>query len=340
MTPLVSILLPMRDAAATLEPALASVARQTLREWECVVVDDGSRDEGLEIARRFAERDPRYRIVAGERRGLVASLNEGLALCRAPWVARMDADDWMHRDRLAAQRSWLEAHPELEAVGCRVRLFPRRGLTQGRRAYARWLDSLDDATAIHRDRFVECPLPHPTWMVRRETLAGLGYRDLGWPEDYDLMLRLLARGPCVGSVPRRLLGWRDRPDRLSRTDPRYGLDRFTACRAHHLSRDFLCDPRDPDARRPFVLWGHGSTGRALRRTLVGLGHRLEAIIEVHPRRIGNRIHGAPVLPPAALEDRTLGPIVVSVAGARPRGEIRSRLAASGRREGIDFVCAA
>lgn len=101
--PAVSVLLPARDAAATLAASLRSVRRQRFTDWECVVVDDGSTDDTGGIARSLASADPRFAIVSTGRDGLVAALNAGLARCRAPLVARMDADDVMHRDRLGAQ---------------------------------------------------------------------------------------------------------------------------------------------------------------------------------------------------------------------------------------------
>jgi GT2 family glycosyltransferase len=332
--PRVSVLLPVWNAGATLETALRSVARQTEPDFECLIVDDGSTDDSAGIADGFARRDRRFRLLQRPHEGLVASLEAGLDVARAPLVARLDADDWMRRDRLTKQIAVLDEQPGLEAVGSGVRIFPRRELRDGRRAYERWLNALDSPERIWRERFVECPVAHPALMVRRERLATLRYRDRGWPEDYDLMLRLLRDGPVVGTVPQRLIGWRDGPTRVSRTDPRFGLDRFTACRAWHLSRDFLTDAPE------YLLWGHGATGKALRRELETLGHRPKAIVEVHPRRIGNRIAGAPVVPITALEERPPYPLVVSVAGSGPRGEIRARLHAYGYREGIDYVCAA
>lgn len=336
MTPRVSILLPVFDAGETLATALASILRQRETRWECVVVDDGSRDGSLAIARSFAEGDPRFRVVGRPHAGLVSALNAGAALCRAPLVARMDADDWMHRDRLALQCDLLDRDPGLDAVGCFVRSFPRASLKDGSRRYEAWLGSLADPFAIWRDRFVECGVAHPTLVIRRDRLAELAYRDTGWPEDYDLVLRLLARGPRVGVVPRRLLGWRHGENRTSRRDGRYALDRFTACRAHFLARDFLA------GRADYVLWGHGQTGRALRRALEREGCRARAIVEVHPRRIGQTIGGAPVVPPEALaEDRAPRlPLIASVAGAGPRAQIREALARWGYRDGVDFVCAA
>ncbi|MFO0690145.1 MAG: glycosyltransferase family 2 protein [Myxococcota bacterium] len=336
MNPRVSILLPVFDAGETLATALESIRRQREARWECVVVDDGSRDDSLAIARAAAERDPRIHVVARPHEGLVAALDAGAALCRAPLVARMDADDWMHRDRLALQCDLLDRERELDAVGCFVRSFPRASLGQGDRRYEAWLRSLADPVAIWRDRFVECGIAHPTLVIRRARLAELAYRDTGWPEDYDLVLRLLAKGPRVGVVPRRLLGWRHGENRTSRRDPRYALDRFTACRAHYLARDFLGDRRD------YVLWGHGQTGRALRRALEREGCTARAIVEVHPRRIGQTIGGAPVVAPEALAHDSAPrlPLIASVAGEGPRAQIRTALTALGYRDGIDFVCAA
>ena len=123
--PVVSVLLPAFDAGATLEAALRSVARQREERWECVVVDDGSRD-GLtgEVARSWAGRDARFRVVETPHRGLVAALNTGIGHCRGHYVARMDADDLMHSRRLSAQLALLESRPELQAAGCHVRFFP------------------------------------------------------------------------------------------------------------------------------------------------------------------------------------------------------------------------
>jgi glycosyltransferase involved in cell wall biosynthesis len=335
--PRVSILLPVWNAGKTLATALRSLERQREGDWECVLVDDGSSDDSLAIAEGIAARDPRIRVVPRRHEGLVAALNAGADLCRAPLVARMDADDWMHRDRLALQCELLDREPGLDAVGSFVRSFPRATLQAGSRRYEAWLHSLTSPVALWRDRFVECPIAHPTLMIRRERLQALSYRDCGWPEDYDLLLRLLARGPRVGVVPRRLLGWRNGDDRASRRDPRYALDRFTACRAWYLSRDFLNGSQD------YVLWGHGPTGRALRRALESRGHCPAAIVEVHPRRLGQTIHGAPVLSPDALaaspELRRL-PLIASVAGATPRAQIRAALESLGYRDGTDFVCAA
>src|SRR5689334_10079457 len=111
--PVVSVLLPVWNAAATLPAALRSVARQSLPSLECVVVDDGSNDATSAVAASFAEVDARFRVVSQPRAGIVAALNVGLDACRGRYVARMDAEDLMHRDRLRLQVEALEAEPHL-----------------------------------------------------------------------------------------------------------------------------------------------------------------------------------------------------------------------------------
>jgi len=332
--PVVSVLIPARDEEDTLPSCLVSVARQTLRRWECVVVDDGSRDSTPEIVDRFRGRDPRFRLVRGSGTGLVEALRTGVSACQGRIVARMDADDLMRRDRLELQIAALSGTRPPDAVGTHVRYWPRADLGRGSHEYESWLNSIRSEDDVRREAFIECPVAHPTLMIRRDLLARYGYRDCGWPEDYDLVLRLLEDGRRVGVVPRRLLQWRLRPEGLSRRHPSYRLDRFTACKAHFLSRTFLGQSAD------YVLWGYGRTGRTLHGALNACGRKPRKIVETHPGRVGQTIHGAPVVLPDDIRPGRDAPLVVSVAREIHRRRIRGFLAAREWVELRDFVCAA
>lgn len=334
--PEVSVLLPTYNAETTVLAALASLSRQTCQDWECLVCDDGSTDQTLHLVEQFAQRESRIRVFSGEHRGIVNTLNHGLLQCKGSYVARFDADDLMHRQRLAQQLSTLKAQPKLCGVGCAVRMFPRQGLTEGRRKYEAWLNQIGDEQAILRDRFIECPLAHPSLVLRTQVLCEFGYRDMGWPEDYDLILRLLGAGQRLSTVHRRLLFWREQPTRLSRISPTYGLDRFTSCKAHFLASDWL------GGSEHYVLWGYGSTGRSLARALLRLGKRPSTIVELHPGRIGQRILSVPVISAHALSQlgRRSGRVILSVAGELPRADARQFADSQGLREGIDYICAA
>jgi cellulose synthase/poly-beta-1,6-N-acetylglucosamine synthase-like glycosyltransferase len=341
MQPRISVLLPVRDAADTVAEAVESVLGQTLDALELVVVDDGSRDGTAEILRGLARTDPRVVLVETPPRGLVPALRAAAARARAPFLARMDADDRSHPRRLARQLAWLERRPELGAVGCLVRtISDPRCTADGWERYERWLNGRRTAAEIRRDLFVESPLAHPSVTLRREAYEGVGgYRAFDGPEDYDLWLRLAAAGWDLAKVPAVLLDWRDRPDRLTRRDPRYRLEAFLRLKAQHLSRGPLAGL---EPRRPVWIWGAGRLGRQLCRELEreGAGGRVAAFVDIDPRKIGGERRGRPVLPRVALRERRDVAVLAAVPVVGARALIRRQLTGMGFCEGVDYWCCA
>jgi glycosyltransferase involved in cell wall biosynthesis len=334
VTPLVSVLLPVRDAAGTLESALRSLRAQTLREHEVIAVDDGSSDGSGERLDRAARADPRLRVVHTPARGLVAALNTALGRARAPLLARMDADDRAHRRRLELQAVRLLADPGLDVLGARVRHWVTADgptATAGMRAYVRWSNRLLQHEQIVRDLLVESPLVHPSVMMRAALARRLsGYRDFDGPEDYDLWLRARALGARFAKLPQPLLLWRDRARRLTRTDSRYAPARFLALKLEALEAAHLRPPR------PLVVWGAGKAGKRWARALLARGHRLAAFVEVDPRKLGQRIHHAPVVGCAGAA--AFGGALHLSAVGQPAA--RRRIRAEAARYGLELVAVA
>ncbi len=330
--PRVTVLLPVRDAARTLCTCLASLFDQTLTDFEIVAVDDHSADGSADLLARAAARDGRLRVLPNPGRGLIAALEAGRLACRGPLIARMDADDLAHPDRLRAQAEHLAARPGLAACGTLVRIFPRHRLRAGWRRYEAWLNNLVDAEAIHRQRFVESPLAHPSAMIRARALADVGgYRDRGWPEDHDLWLRLLGAGWRIDKLPRTLLAWRDSAGRHSRSDPRYTPERFREMKLSHLLAGPLA------GRREVFIWGAGRNGQRWAKLLGAARLRVAGYIDIDPKKIGRRPQGARVYSPERVERGALPFVLGAVAkpGARPL--IRDRLLRAGLREVRDFL---
>jgi glycosyltransferase involved in cell wall biosynthesis len=332
--PIVTVLLPVRDGATFLADALESLSAQTLADFEVLVVDDGSRDDSAAIAAAHAGRDGRFRLLAQPPSGIVAALEHGRREARGRYVARMDADDVAVPARLELQRAALE-RDRLDACGGAVRYVSADRVRDGLKRYEAWLNSLTTEEAAARDVFVECPIPHPTLFARRETLdAAGGYRECGWAEDYDLVLRLWARGSRFRNLSAVLLHWRDHPGRRSRTDPRYGEDAFVRCKVHHLGRTLLAGGRTA------VVWGSGPVGKRFARELLRANVRVEAFVDVDPRKLGHRIYGVPVVSTEASAAFADALAIGAVAGSEARSRIRTLVHGQGRRDGSDFVAVA
>jgi glycosyltransferase involved in cell wall biosynthesis len=336
-----SILFPCRDAAEHLPAAMESIRAQSYDDFEVVAVDDGSTDETFGLLFTWAQRDGRVRVLQGHGRGLVPALATALAAARGELVARMDADDIAEPARLQKQVELLQGDPGIAACGTGVRYFPEADVRDGARRYEAWINALATPEEIGRDIFIECPIPHPTLVMRRHVLLGVGgYRDMGWPEDYDLVLRLWAAGYRMAKVPDILYHWRERPDRASRTDPRYAPDRFRQVKVHFLKRTLLAGGREA------VIWGAGPLGKTFARELADAGVPIAAFVDLDPRKIGQEIHGAPVIAPADAGDFA-GPassrqalVLAAVGQDGAREEIREACRDLGMVEGEDFVAVA
>ncbi len=330
--PQISVLLPARNAAATLWLAIEDVlAQQDAPAFELILVDDASTDQTGEIAHAWAARDSRVHVLRGAGTGLVDALNLGLAACRAPLVARMDADDRTHPSRLRLQSAWLADHPRAGAVGSLVRLTPRP-LSPGLARLEEWLDSAVTQEQCAAARFIESPLVHPSMMLRKPALSAVGnYLDRGWAEDWDLLLRLVAAGYGLGKVPEVLLEWRDSPERLTRTGAAYRASQMVRLRAFHLASG-------PLRGREFDLWGAGPTGKQLARALEAHGLSPRRFIDIDPRKQVAR--GKHVLQADALGGPDGALILCAVGAAGARESIRAWLQPLGHSEGRDYLFAA
>ena len=333
--PPISVLLPVRDGAAYLAEAIASLGAQTLGDFEVVAVDDGSTDESADLLASWAAQDARVRVLSQSAEGIVAALERARAHARGAFLARMDADDVSLPERFALQLEAMDANPSLTACGTHVRYFPEEAVQGGARRYEAWMNGSSTPEQVAREIFVECPLAHPTFFLRADAVEAVGgYRSVGWPEDYDLILRLWAGGGALAKVPQVLLHWRESPGRLSRTDPVYALDAFRACKVHYLRETLLSDGRGS------VIWGAGPVGKALARALLDAGTEVKAFVEVAPRKIGQTVYGAPVVDTAAGLSLRGSLHLGAVGQVGARETILGLLRGAGMEELKDFVAVA
>ncbi len=208
---LVDVLLPIYNAARTIEASLESVCTQTMRDLRVLAVDDGSTDGTADLLARMAARDPRIVVLTRPNGGVVDALNTALAHATAPFVARQDADDLSYPERFAKQLAFLEAHADVVAIGCNTHQVDEHGKPLGTTTGFR--------ADVHGDPFyapsIEPYLPHPFLFARRQALLDAGgYRYSFHSEDTDLYWRLTAFGRLSNVVD--VLGeYRLHPDSIS-----------------------------------------------------------------------------------------------------------------------------
>jgi glycosyltransferase involved in cell wall biosynthesis len=199
--PVVSVIMSMRNSAATVGSAVRSVRLQSLRDWELIVIDDGSSDQSSAIVGEF--HDERIRIIReSHSAGLATRLNQAVALAKGEFIARMDADDICFPERFARQVARLREDPQLDLVGCGAVVF-----ASGDELIGEMPVGLRHQDVVARP-FVGFPFPHPTWCGRADWFRKNPYDSrLRYAEDQDLLLRSFRHSRLAG-LGTVLLGYR------------------------------------------------------------------------------------------------------------------------------------
>lgn len=343
----VCVVMPVRDAAPTLDEAVESVLGQTLEDLELVAVDDGSTDGSPERLEHWAGRDGRIRVGRSPTPGIVSALNHGVRCARAPLVARMDADDVAEPERLALQVRAMRERPELGVLGTGASVLAETA-SPGLEAYHGWVASLTTPEDLERQCLVESPLVHSSVVARRELLVAHPYRDekdaclhpgtgshdhTTWPEDYHLWLRLLRAGVAMANLAEPLVRVRVHERRATVTGG-FSTRAMARLKLDHLLRTRL------SAGSTVVVQGAGRHGKMWARMLADASIRVRALLDVASKRQGKRIHGVCVHPVRELPGFQRDLLIVAVGQKGPntrRDEVRAQLGPMGLSEGEDYV---
>jgi peptidoglycan/xylan/chitin deacetylase (PgdA/CDA1 family) len=201
----VSVIIPAHNAAGTIAETLASLRAQTYKEWEAIVVDDGSSDQTAAIAQGTAQRDPRIRIVNQTRIGVSAARNRGTSLARFDWVLFLDADDWLLPRHLERMTRALTADPDLDAVHCGWARVAADGTRVGEKYGPQGGDLFPVLARL-------CPFAIHACVARRSIVEAVGGFDtsLRTCEDWDLWQRIARAGARFGAIRELLALYRMR----------------------------------------------------------------------------------------------------------------------------------
>lgn len=184
--PFITILMASYNEEQSISSAILSIVNQTYKNWELIVIDDGSSDDTAKIVMHFQKSDNRIKLIRNKTNiGLAQSLNRGIGLSQGKYIARMDADDISYPERLQLQAEFLDAHSEIAVVGGNAELFDESG------DFIRKTNMPISPQEIKRSIIKMNPMIHPSVMYRREFIQAMeGYDSkLRKKQDYDLWLR-------------------------------------------------------------------------------------------------------------------------------------------------------
>lgn len=208
-SPVVSVLMPVRNGGGYVDEAIASIVAQSFESWELIVVDDGSIDDTPLRLAAWAKADPRIVIITQGPLGLVAASNASIGAARGLYLARLDSDDVAHPKRLAWQVSYMERRPQLVVLGTAIRLFGERSGVL--------FTPLTDWGCRGRLLFENC-FAHSSAMIRRSKVAGvlpLYETQSEFAEDLALWMRLAPYGEFA-NLPFPLVSYRVHGGQVSR----------------------------------------------------------------------------------------------------------------------------
>ncbi len=202
--PAISVVMSLYNEAPFVEEAIASVLRQTFRDFELIVVDDGSTDGGAELVEKID--DPRIRLIRQQNQGLSGALNTGIRTARAQWIARQDADDDSEPNRLQLQYEAVTRRPDVVLIGTNAVTMDEEGAPLSATNHP-----TDDATIrkVLFDEYLGNPFNHGSVLMRRDVFlqAGMYRVEFRQAQDHDLWMRMSAFG-VFANLPEPLYRWR------------------------------------------------------------------------------------------------------------------------------------
>ena len=263
---MISIIMPFKNESAFLSQTIDSILEQSYENWELIAVDDHSSDVSFSIAKDYAIRDKRIFVLGNKGEGIINALQTGYEKARGSFITRMDADDLMLPYKLEQLRSVLLLSSNINSVAVgKVRYFKNDDseIGNGFLTYEKWLNSIAEQGNSFNDIYKECPIPSPSWMMRKVTFEEIGaFNSEVYPEDYELAFRMYQYGLTPIATPDVVHLWRDYPSRTSRTHIHYRDNSFFELKvSQFISIDYTTN-------KELVLIGAGKKGKKIAKELI------------------------------------------------------------------------
>ncbi len=328
----VSVILPFYNAENTLQRSINSILNQSFIDFELILVNNNSTDGSNKIAENLTKKDSRIKLLSEQNQGVVFASQKGFENAKAEFVARADADDVWHPDKLILQYNYHVNNPDIDVVSCCVN-FVGDVKNDGMLTYVNETNQYLTHNEIVLKRFSELQVINPTLMFKKEVALKYGfYREGDFPEDYELFLRWVEKGVIFHKLPETLLDWYDSETRLTRTDKRYSFEAFYKVKSSYLYRYLKeINPFFPN----IVVWGAGKRTKKRTKYIKNLGINIDYFIDVDK----NKINAKDVISYKDIPEKGQMFIVSFVNNRGMRTEIRDYLLSKDYVEDKDFIIA-
>ena len=283
--PLISIVMPVKNAAPFLKECLNSIIDQIETNWELIAVNDYSTDDSFALLSNYAEKDQRIRVFENEGNGIIDALQLAYKNVSGELVTRMDADDIMEPIKLVELKSLLVKNGTGFIATGFVKYISATELGDGYIKYESWLNGLTFSQLNFSQIYKECVIPSPCWMVWKKDFDVCGgFNNNIYPEDYDLCFRFYKHHLKVVSSKKTLHLWRDHPERSSRTQDHYSQQNY-----FDLKIPYFLELESAQEKDLMVL-GAGAKGKLLAQKLIDRNVDFKWLTNNH-KKIGHDIYG-------------------------------------------------
>jgi glycosyltransferase involved in cell wall biosynthesis len=330
-SPLVSIIMAVKDTEPYLPACLDSIIAQTYAHWELIAVNDHSSDNTPQILAAYAEKDKRIKVYHSTRHLLIPALQEAYKHAKGTLLNRMDSDDKMPDYKIELLVSEWEKYGKDHVIAGGTEHFVDEGeVGNGFRRYEEWINEIAQKGIHYQEIYKECVIPSHSWMIHRDDFDRVGAFDSEvYPEDYDLCFRFYREGLRVIGLDKVLHYWRDRSDRISRTWECYKDNRYFDLKLRYFYE------LDRDKSRPLVLWGAGKNGKDLAKLVLQKGDSFRWICD-NKKKIGKHIYGV-LLEHFEVLPQLINPqIIIVVSSPKGKIEIKNQLISWDKRPVKDY----
>lgn len=307
--------MPAKNVEKYIRECLDSILIQTEQKWELIAVDDSSTDNTYAILKEYQSKDDRINVIQNINSGIIPALQLAYQNSSGQFIHRMDADDIMVRDKLKKLKGVLINKGKGHLATAEVEYFAKGGVSDGYKKYQDWLNTLCINDTHWQERYKECVIPSPCWMVYRSDFEKSGgFSSDVYPEDFDLIFRFYRQQLKVVSVKEVLHFWRDYSERTSRNHEHYRDNNFFKVKLMH----FLID--DYDSAKELLIWGAGKNGKTLAKILQSKKIPFEWVSN-NPNKHGKEIYQQLMQSFEVIIQRKQPQIIITVAQRNAKQEI-------------------